>query len=197
MMLAPVRTTPPATPLVSLVEAKAHLRVDHGDDDTLIEGLVAAATAWLDGYSGVLGRALINQTWRVNLCSWPARRVRLPLAPVSAVTSVKYWDTANAQQTLDAANWVGPLEDALSPYVGWMPDASLPSLYEREDAIEVLFVAGYGEDASDVPASIRHAALMLIGHWYEVRETVNVGNITSELPFTVAALIAPFRRVGV
>jgi uncharacterized phiE125 gp8 family phage protein len=44
------------------------------------------------------------------------------------------------------------------------------------------------------PEDICHALLMLIAHWYENRATVNVGNITSELPFAVNALISNHRR---
>ncbi|WP_368911603.1 head-tail connector protein [Taklimakanibacter deserti] len=197
MMLKPVLVTPPAAdkPLVSLADAKKHLRVDHVDDDGYIEGVIAAATAWLDGYSGVLGRALIDQTWRLNMDCWPACRIRLPLAPVSAITSIKYYDGADAQQTLSATNY-SLVEDALSPAAQWAFNASLPALHERPDAIEVLFVAGYGATASDVPRAIRHAALMLIAHLYENRETVLVGTNAQTLPFAVDALIAPFRRVG-
>lgn len=183
-------------PLVSLEEAKAHCRVDHGDDDNLLKALVAAATSLLDGYSGVLGRALINQTWRLNLSSWPPCRIRLPLAPVSAITSIKYFDTANVEQTLGAANWA-LFEDALSPYAGWSSTASLPSLFEREDAIAVEFVAGYGATVDKVPEAIRLAALLLVGTWYEGRETTIVGTTAQALPFAVDALIAPLRRVGV
>jgi uncharacterized phiE125 gp8 family phage protein len=195
VILKPVRTAAPAADLMTLAEAKKHCRVDHSEEDDVIAGLLAAATAWLDGYSGVLGRALINQTWRLNLSCWPACRIRLPLAPVSAITSIKYYNTANVQQTLGSSNY-GLIEDALSPAAQWALNASLPSLYERPDAIEVLFVAGYGADASAVPAAIVVAAKMLVAHWYRTRETVNIGNITSELPFTVGALIQPLRRVG-
>jgi uncharacterized phiE125 gp8 family phage protein len=44
---------------------------------------------------------------------------------------------------------------------------------------------------------IRQAVLLLVGHWYENRATVNIGNITSIIPFTVDALIAPFRRSAI
>lgn len=195
-MLKPVLITAPAVPLVSLEEAKAHCRVDHDDENAILTGLVTAATSLLDGYSGVLGRALINQTWRVNLCSWPPCRIRLPLSPVSAISSIKYFDAANVERTLNAANYA-LFEDALSPYAGWASNASLPSLFEREDAIAVEFVAGYGDAPEDVPEAIRLAAKLLVGDFYENREASIVGTTAEELPFAVKALIAPFRRVGV
>lgn len=199
MILKPVRTVAPAADILTVAEAKRHCRVEHlvADDEDYFTGLIAAATAYLDGYSGVLGRALINQTWRLNLSCWPACRIRLPLAPVSAITSIKYYDTANVQQTLGSSNYA-LIEDALSPAAQWAFNASLPSLYERPDAIEVLFVAGYGAAASAVPTPIIHAAKMLIAHLYENREASLVGAAAAamEIPFAVSALIAPFRRVG-
>lgn len=192
--LKPVRTVAPAGPILTLAEAKAHLRVDHDDDDALITAIVQAATDHVDGYAGILGRALVSQTWRMNIECWPAR-IRLPLAPVSAITSVKYYDTANAQQTLDGSNYA-LLDDALSPLIVWTGTASLPPIFDREDAIEVLFVAGYGGAASDVPQPIRHAALLLAGNLYESRETFVVGETVATLPFAAMSLLAPFRRTG-
>lgn len=189
-MLKPVQTVAPTVALVTREEAKRQCRLEllQPDDDAVIDGLILAATAWLDGYSGVLGRALINQTWRVNLACWPACRIRLPLAPVSVITSIKYYDIANVQRTLDTANY-SLLEDALSPYAAYARNISLPALYERDDAIEVLFVAGYGAAASDVPEAIRTAAKFHIEILFDrdpdARETMEKAR---------DALIAPFRR---
>lgn len=48
----------------------------------------------------------------------------------------------------------------------------------------------YGED-------IEMAMLMLIGHWYENRETVSVGSTTSALAFSTEAILQPYRIYGV
>ncbi|EIC82085.1 head-tail connector protein [Serratia sp. M24T3] len=58
--------------------------------------------------------------------------------------------------------------------------------------------AGYAEDRDALlyGEDIETAMLLLIGHWYENREAVNVGNITSALDFAVIALLQPYRIYG-
>lgn len=87
----PVAVIIPPQPVVSWDEANWHLRLD-GDTEqqAYVEGLIAVATAWLDGPDGWLGRALGEQTleavYPVTLASG-ARRYPLPpfLALVSEV----------------------------------------------------------------------------------------------------------------
>lgn len=191
-MLAPVRTVAPAVPLLTIEDVKAHLRVDHAGEDALIYGLIDAAAAHLDGYSGIMGRALITQTWAVDFPTF-TNRINVPLGPIQSAT-IQYYDSLNTQQTL-ATSVYAVLSDGLGPYVALKYNQQWPQTYTRDDAVRITWVAGYGTAAA-VPAAIRAAALLLIGHWYANREAVNVGNITSELPIAVAALLAPFRRVG-
>lgn len=61
-----IRVTPPAAPVVSLLDMKEHLRVLHDDEDILIQSLTDAAVSWLDGWDGVLGRCIMPQTWRIS-----------------------------------------------------------------------------------------------------------------------------------
>ena len=63
-MLKPVLVSPPSVLPVTLSDMKNHSRVEAGDEDDTIEAYLTAATAHLDGYSGILGRALISQQWR-------------------------------------------------------------------------------------------------------------------------------------
>lgn len=188
--------TPPAVELLTLEEVKRHCRVEllEPDEDVMLEGLIDSVTSWLDGYSGVLGRALIDQTWTFAASCWPTCGFRFPLAPVSAVV-VKYQDEDDAEQTLDAANYT-LLEDGLSPYIHWTSGATLPNVYDRHDPITVEYVAGYGASADDVPSAIKQAAKMLIAHWFENREASISGTIISEVPLGPRTLLTPFRRGG-
>lgn len=189
-MLAPVRTVAPATTPVSLSDVKAHCRVSHNDDDAVLTSLLNAAVAYLDGWSGVLGRCLVTQTWRQDFASFGV--LRLLLGPVASITSITYYDATNEQQTL-SADVYGLFTDELGSYAGLKPGQSWPSAYGRSDAVSVTFVAGTA--AADVPASIKAAIMLLVGHWNENREAVTAGAM-SELPLSVDALISPHRRIG-
>lgn len=191
MALAPVRTAAPATEPVSLEEARSHLRVDFDDDDALITALIEAATAHLDGWTGILGRAIITQTWRQDFPNFGCE-LRLPLHPVASITSVTYYDGDNVQRTL-ANSYYELLKDGGGAYVALKPDQSWPGTKSRAAAVSVTFVAG----EATAPGAIKAAILLMIGHLYENREAVNIGNIVNALPLAVDALLAPYRRVGV
>jgi uncharacterized phiE125 gp8 family phage protein len=60
--------------------------------------------------------------------------------------------------------------------------------------------AGYTEtdgDSTEAPEDVKQAVLLLVGHWNESREAVNVGNLTTPLDFAVEALLAPYIRMSV
>ena len=185
-VLAPVRTVAPTEMPVSLDEAKAHLHVDHDDQDDLISAQIKAATAWLDGYSGILGRALVTQTWRQEFGRF-AERMALPLSPVTAIESVTYFDADNLQQTLDASVYA-LLADARGAYVALQPVQSWPSVYRRYDAVSITFTAGYGA-VEDVPEPIRQAILLFVQRLFDGAGT----EVDTAIDRAVHALIAPFR----
>jgi uncharacterized phiE125 gp8 family phage protein len=191
--LRPALVTPPAATPVSLAEAKAHLRKDDTDEDTLIEGLIAAATAHLDGSTGILGRCLVTQTWRQDLDQWPCDgTIRLPLLPAQSAT-VQYV-AADGTPTALPTNDFQLVADARGASVRRVDGATWPNLACRPDAVRVTFIAGYGAAAA-VPMAIKQAMLLLVGHWFENREAVQIGQAPSELPLAVDALIRPYREV--
>ena len=179
--------TPPTAEPVTLLEAKDHLRVDGPDDDALISVLITAARKWAEEYTG---RQFVTATWDWFLDGF-CPSFGVPIPPLQSVTSVKYLDTAGAEQTLDAATY---RVDAVSEpgRIALDYGKSWPSTYSVINAVTVRFVAGYGA-AGAVPEPIRQAMLILIGEMYEQREESLVGTIQSSVPFGVRALLAPYK----
>lgn len=176
---------------ITLAEAKAHCRVDFSDDDTLITSLIAAATDYLDGPHGALGRCMVTQVWDVashgGLYTGRAR-MPLPVIPANSIVAVTYYDRDNASQTATAADYQIYSTDGKS-WVEPKKDKNWPQTYARPDGLTVQVSCGYGA-ASAVPDNIKQAMLLMIGHWYENREAVNVGNIVTEFPMAVESLLS-------
>jgi uncharacterized phiE125 gp8 family phage protein len=195
-MLRPIRTAAPALRVVDVEEAKAHLRVEVDDEDDLIEGLVLAAESRLDGWAGLLGRCMINQTWRASYASWCGPVMELPFPDVSSV-DVTYFDSDGVEQTLSDVHY-GLIETAGGTAIEWRASFAAPSLSSRSDAVRVSMVTGFGAAASEVPEAIRHAIKLMVGGWYENREESVIGVSVASLPVSLAAesLIAPYRRSG-
>lgn len=197
MALKPI-TAPAVLPL-TLAEVKEHLRVDHSDEDNLISLYIQAATSFVDGENGFLGRALVTQTWELVIDTFPTHEIKIPLPPLQEVESVKYDDSDGNEQTLATDGyWV---DDALEP--GWIVPATAgwPSdVLDAVNAVRVRFIAGYPatEDSppdlrANVPASIKHAMLLHIGSMYGQREDMVIGTIVNKLPFGAEQLLRPFR----
>jgi uncharacterized phiE125 gp8 family phage protein len=183
-MLSPqfslVRVTAPATAPISLAEAKAQMRVDGSDDDTIIQRLIDAAVAFVD-VQGVLGRAMITQTWAEWIAPNPST-VLLSIGPVQSVSSIKYYDIDGVLQTATLAdfNVFGtPNRITITPKTS----KAWPITQTRDDAIKIEYVVGYGSTSASVPQTVRHALLMLVAHWYENRENELIGTISKTLPF--------------
>ena len=187
--MTPTLVTGPVVNPVSLNEAKQHIRVDFSDDDAVIDGCIRAATSHLDGYAGILGRAIMAQTWSVALAFFPPA-IRIPLGDLMSVESVKYFDPDGVEQTVDPATYyVG--KDARGPYIVLKDGETWPDTAVRYDAVTVTWIAGYGSEPIDVPDAVRHAIKMLAAHFYDERGSVVIGTIVEELPLGVRALTLP------
>lgn len=185
------RTQGPSVDPITLAEAKAHLRVDSTDEDALISALIAAAVAHFDG-TGVLGRAMITQTWEQSF-QYTRTWERLVVGPFQSLVSVEYYDAGNVLQTATLEDFETRV-DGDHVLIGPKVNAAWPSIYSRPDAVTVTYVAGYGDAADDVPASVRQAILLTVAHWYENREAVSELPL-KPVPMAVDALIG-VERVG-
>ncbi|MFQ5535174.1 MAG: head-tail connector protein [Sphingomonadales bacterium] len=179
------RTITPALEPVTLADAKDHLRVDGADDDTLITSLIAATR---DVCETFLDRALIQQTWKLTLDSWPpacpepwrdgvregavadftkiARHIELPKG-LMALTSIQTFDEAGAPTVFAATNYF--VSSGKHGRVVLKSGVAWPKPGRIADGIEITFTAGFGAAVTDVPQSVRAGLLMLIAYLYENR----------------------------
>lgn len=163
------RTSPPSGEPISTAEAKAHLRVSASTDDTLIDAQIKGAREWAEGYTG---RAFITQTWTMTLDEFPnacrptGARIEIPRPPLTSVTSVKYYDAAGAQQTLVAGTDFVLIKDGDRAWVAPAPTKSWPTSRTQDDAVEIVYVAGYG-NAAAVPELVKRALCTLVQQQFD------------------------------
>lgn len=175
-------------PLLTLTEAKDHLEIDHSDKDTLITSLVAAASAMLDGYDGMTGKTIAEQTVAYSIRQFPGRKLNIPVYPVKSLTSVSYYDEANEQQTIDVANF-RLLSNEDYATLDLIEGYSLPTLYDRQDAITFTLLCGFAA----IPEPIKHAARLMVGHWFENREAASEKSVKA-IDWAVEALVGRYRK---
>ena len=179
--------TPPVPPLIALAEVKSHLRVGIDDDDALIAAYTEAARVYVE--ETLTWRALSTRTLRVYFDAWNGHFVYLPYPPIQMVTQVTILDDENGTGvTLNPADYV--------------IDRDLGRLRFFGDAIHgggapgrlgVIYSCGY--QTGELPAPLWAAALLMVGHLYENRESVVVGAGVSAvaIPQGVEALALPYR----
>ena len=186
----------PAVEPVSEAEAKAHLRVTGTTEDLLIASLVTAARVHLEV---ALSCAFVTQTWSWFLDDWPRRlRLNLPLGPLQGIDAIRVLTPGDVVTTLSPSRYLltaraAPPRLTLKERAFWSSGAPAPAY--AANGIEIEFVAGFGDRATDVPQPIRQALLLLVAQWFEQRLPVEVGRDVHALPPAIAALIAPYRQV--
>lgn len=178
--------TPPAAEPLSLTEAKAFLRVEHSDDDTLIAALIAAARGHVEAFARC---ALIAQTWRLVLDRWPqSGRIRPRIGPLRALAAARLRDAADVATDIATNGFV--VDHAAGEIAA--PPWTLPPPRRATAGIELDIEVGFGA-AADIPPMLVQALRMLVAHWYENRGLIAIGQSVAMMPASVNAMIAAHR----
>ena len=187
--MALVLTAGPTAEPISIAEAKAHLRIDTNAEDILIGSLILTSRLHIEA---ALGLALITQSWQLTLDAFPAgNALPLPLHPISAVTAISITGSDATVATLPTA---ATLFDTGPPARIVRTGPSWPIITAAANAIAISFTAGFGPTPSDIPAPIRQAMLLLVAHWYEHRDPIEIGEPDTAIPKAVSELLKPYRR---
>jgi len=186
--------TPPSVEPISLTEAKKQLNVDFEDDDTFIGNLIKSAREYCEKLQN---RAYVTQTLEIALDDFPCDEIELPRPPLQSVTSVKYYDVDDTENTFSSSNYyVDTYSEKGKISLNYNTYFPITTLRPKNGVI-IRYIAGHGV-AADVPMRIKQAILLLVAHWYENREATSQDpNISKEIMFSVRALLGLDRVVPV
>lgn len=181
MWRAPVVVTPAAGELIGLEEAKAHLKVDTGDDDALIATCLSAALAYVES---VTGQRLLEQQLTVRGNSW-ADLANLPVAPVRVVETITYVAPDGTELEVPPAEFEARIDGLTTELVSnrW-PQTKRGSL------ISVQLKVGYSAGAA--PPDLVAAVKLVLGDLYANRESGQIGSVSGRIAMaaTVENLLA-------
>ncbi len=179
---------PPAVEPVTLVEAKAHLRITGTEDDEYLAAQITAARIQVETATR---RLLIDQVWRIYRDDWPSDgRIDLSPNPITEIVEIVLYDESGAPAVLPPSEW--RFDAATSParlFLTGAPPVS-PRLF---NGLEIDVRCGYGPSGLSVPQPLRLAIVMLVARWYENREGYGLGIVPSSVADAFEALVAPHR----
>jgi uncharacterized phiE125 gp8 family phage protein len=203
-MFASLRViTPPAVEPVDIDTVKRHCRVDSDYDDDLLTMYATTARFLVEAW---LNRACITQTLQFTLTNsppptasplvpqslivfplnWPPvirKPISIPRAPCVSVTSVQWGQTGDLTPA-DPEDYVLNLD--VEPGQIMMKAPLVPMIPSY--SMQMIYVAGYGDDPTATPAPIRHGILMLTAALYEGR-----GDVDTPMIPAAWSIMAPYR----
>ncbi|MEW9523863.1 phage head-tail connector protein [Agrobacterium radiobacter] len=190
-MHRPVLVTAPTVLPVSVADVKKALRIDSADDDDLIESLIRAAVDYYEGWTGILGRCLVEQTWRQSYDRFD-QVLCLPLGPAIEPVSVSWRNASGQISTVPDESYSLETSAGGQSVIRFRNAFSQPSdLYER-GAVTVEYKAGWPivEGKPTVPKDICTAIIARVQIGYEQSAT----EASATLSVIENALISKWRR---
>jgi len=169
---------------LSMTETKEYLRLDEQVDDLLIRGLILSANEFVEN---ITHRSLITRTLKLSIDATyrddiPIRSgvytapyksfyksfIELPNAPVQSVTHVKYFNDSDVESTWATSNYYVDIEREPARIV-LRDGGTFPTDLRKSNGLEVTYLAGYGNNPSDIPETLRLAMLQYVTFLYEHR----------------------------
>jgi uncharacterized phiE125 gp8 family phage protein len=161
---------------VSLAEAQAFARIETGEEEALLSGLIRSASALCEAFTGTV---LMTRGFAEVLPAGGAWQ-RLLVTPVRAIESVERIAADGSTVALMPREYEIDID---SRGDGWVRAPG-------EGRVRVRGQAGMASDANGVPEPLRQGILRLAAHLHSNRD-----GTSGEPPAAVTALWRPYRRM--
>lgn len=181
----------PAFEPLTTAELKAHLRVDIGDEDTLIAALGVAAREYCERQTGYI---ISGRAFYFEAAGFPEGNgdIVLPLGPFAVITQVGWYPCEGNGLTIGVEDTDYRVIGGLGRIRPMPKVTSWPCTLPIADAVQITATVG-SNNTNGVPQVAKHAIRLLVGHWFENREAVVNGTISTDVKMTVDALLSPLK----
>ena len=167
-----------AEPAVTMSEAQAYVRIETGEEEAVLAGLIRTASALCESF---VNQVVVARQFAVELPA-SGRWERIAVTPVRSVTSVEAVDSAGAAAPLASGSYEVDIDFNGD---GWV---RVPT--SGPTRVRVSGTAGIAADENGVPEAIRQGVLRLVAHLFASRDGPG-----GEPPAAVTALWRPYRRM--
>ena len=168
-----------ALPAVTMSEAQAYVRIETGEEEAVLAGLVRTASALCEAF---LNQVVIARAFGEELVASAAWQ-RLSVTPVRVISGVDAIDSAGLATPLSSTSYAVDIDTSGD---GWVRILD-PTMTGK---IRVSGTAGMAVGENDVPEPIRQGVLRLIGYLFTARDGGG-----GDPPAAVTALWRPYRRM--
>ena len=154
---------------ITLEEMKNHLRVTGSWDDAILPVYCLAAIQLIEKYCQL---NILSTVWEDSYED-SDYQYKIDNHPVTAVNSVKYYDSDNTLQTVSSSDYMVYLPDSSRALVTLKDEVALQTVYCRPDAV----IINYTTVITSPPALLKAAVLLQLGSFYENRENETEMNL--------------------
>lgn len=149
-----------------LDDLKDHLRIDFADDDSAVQNIGLTAAAEIEQFAQL---ALLNQTINVTVINpAPAYGLVLPIGPVAEE------DAPTVE--VDGQDFTGfDFVSGVRGFIAWSDDFHDLT----PNRINIDYQAGFGEEASDVPADLAQALMDQAALHYDGRSPMDAKSLST------------------
>ena len=159
-------TSGPAIEPVTVDEVKDFSGIEYTEHDSLLEGFIAATRVAAEEYTG---RAFIEQTIQMKMDYWPDVIICLPCPPLISVTKIATLDEDDVETEYDSSNYYVITQGSPGKVILRQSVTPPQNTVRDYGGFLIEFKAGYGDEAEDVPASIRNGIKLWTAIAYATR----------------------------
>ena len=216
-----IRTEAPSLKVISLSEAKDHLKISGSDEDAYLNALIKSATTHAENFTE---RSFLPQTWEATLDSiqyhkgsnewWDGKRevsigsvkgreseITLRRGRIESIKSFKYFTLGDVELVFDSENYFLDKGNFTGRII-LKNGRTWPTGLRNRLAVKITYEAFIADTKSELNADIIEAVKLILAHLYENRGdsvSLSTNKLSTKgvgIPETAMFMLSPYRALS-